>query len=251
MARNILLTLEYDGTDFSGWQVQPGQRTVQGSLEEVLRKMLRQPELRVTGSGRTDSGVHALGMGATFLCERDIPFRGLILGLNTQLPDDIAVLDAREVPAAFCARRWSKGKRYRYEIWNAPQFSPLLRHRAWHVYASLDINAMREGAAHLIGRHNFASFRAARCSSDHPIRDIRDISIYREGTKLCIEVEGTAFLRHMVRNIAGSLVEVGRGNFPPSWIKEVLDSRDRRKAARTAPAHGLYLVQVFYDLPPM
>lgn len=250
MGRNILLTLEYDGTDFRGWQVQPQQRTVQGELESVLRPMLKQPELRTTGSGRTDSGVHALGMGASFLCESSIPLEGLVRGLNAQLPDDLCVLEAREVPMQFCARRWAQGKRYRYCIWNAKRPSALLRNRTWFQYEPLHVEAMREAAQHLLGRHNFACFRASGCASKHPVRDIYSIDIYRNGEQICIEVSGSAFLRHMVRNIAGSLVEVGRGQQPPSWMKEVLDSQDRRNAAGTAPAQGLSLVEVRYKLSP-
>lgn len=246
-----MLMLEFDGTSFCGWQVQPKQRTVQGDLEAALRTMMQDPELRVMGSGRTDSGVHALGMGVSFLCKKDdIPIRGLVLGLNSQLPDDIVVLSAREVPMEFCARRWAQGKRYRYTIYNAALRSPLYRERAMYVREPLDLDAMREGAMYMLGRHDFTVFRGAKCASKHAVRDVFDVNIFREGPMIHIEVRGSAFVRHMVRNMAGSLVEVGRGNHPPEWIQALIESRDRRKAASTAPAQGLYLVEVYYEFAP-
>ncbi len=251
MAKNILLTLEYDGTDFHGWQVQPNTRTVQGELEAVLRRMYEDENLQVTGSGRTDSGVHALGMGATFMAAKDIPLEGLVRGLNSQLPDDIAVLSARVVPPTFSARHSAQGKRYRYRIWNTRRPSALERHRSWHIFEPLDIDAMRKAASYLIGRHDFSSFRASGCASKHPHRDLWQIDIYRDGSAIHIEVSGSAFLRHMVRNIVGCLVDVGKGIHPPEWMLEVLKSRDRTKAGITAPAQGLYMLAVWYNLPPL
>lgn len=250
MSRNILLTVEFDGSDFSGWQIQKEQRTVQQDLRDALREMLQEPELRITGSGRTDAGVHALGMGVTFSTEHSIPLKGLMLGLNAVLPDDIVVLNAREVPLVFDARRRAMGKRYRYKVWNCPQPSALLRKRAWHIFAPLDIQAMYEGSRALLGRHDFSAFRASGCSAKHPVRDIYNISVQRKGSEVIMEFEGSAFLRHMVRNLAGALVEVGKGERPPEWIGELLASRNRQLGARTAPAQGLYLVEVRYQLPP-
>mgnify|MGYP000633634482 CR=1 FL=1 len=248
--RNILLTLEFDGTDFSGWQIQPGQRTVQGELENILRRMLGHPELRATGSGRTDSGVHAYGMRASFSTDKDIPLEGLVRGLNSQLPLDVRVLSAREVPLDLCARRWSRGKKYRYRIWNHFRASAIDRKRAWHIAKPLDIEALREAASYLVGRHDFSAFRAARCASKHAVRDLWEIKIYQEGCNVYFEFFGSAFVRHMVRNLMGSLVEVGKGLRPPEWIQEVLRSRDRRNGGKTAPPHGLYMMYVLYDLPP-
>lgn len=250
MSRNILLTIEFDGTDFAGWQVQPDQRTVQGELETILRRMFRHPTLRITGSGRTDAGVHALGMNVSFTIDHEIPPAGLLRGLNSQLPPDIAVLHARDVPDAFCARRWSKGKIYRYRIFQSRIRSTLERKRAWHIHEPLDLDAMREAASHLLGRHDFSCFRASGCTSKHATRDIHKITIYREGPHIHIEVAGSAFVRHMVRNIVGCLAEVGKGLHPPSWMREVLRSRNRSRGASTAPAHGLYLLCVHYNLPP-
>tara|TARA_B100000609_G_scaffold199544_1_gene203933 strand:+ start:2768 stop:3670 length:903 start_codon:yes stop_codon:yes gene_type:complete len=250
LARTILLTLEYDGTEFSGWQIQPDCRTIQGELIKALETILQEEDKKVTGSGRTDAGVHALGMCASFKTEKDIRLEALVRGLNSMLPYDISILTAREVPAGFCARRNSKGKRYRYKIWNTLRRPALERLRAWHVYKPLDVDAMREGASYLLGRHDFSSFRASKCTAKHPTRDIWNITVKREGHFVVIEVFGSAFLRHMVRNIAGNLMVVGAGEHPPEWIGELLRSRDRRKGAKTAPPHGLYMLHVNYDLPP-
>ena len=251
MAKNILLTLEYDGSEFHGWQVQPNTRTVQRELEAILRLMYDDDELRVTGSGRTDSGVHALGMGATFMATKDIPMEGLVRGLNSQLPKDIVILTAREVPATFCARHSAQGKRYRYKIWNTLRRPAIERKRTWHISDPLDIFAMQKAASYLIGRHDFSSFRGAGCASKHPHRDLHEISIFQEGSMIVVEVNGSAFLRHMVRNIVGCLVDVGKGVRPPEWMDEVLKSKNRSKASLTAPAQGLYMVFVRYTLPPL
>ena len=248
--RKILLLLEYDGTHFAGWQYQTDKRTLQGEMERVLREMLQEPNLRLNASGRTDAGVHALGMPAAFLTQKTIPLENLVLGLNAQLPHDIAVLQAREIPINFCPRHRSKGKRYRYRVWNHPLRSALLRDHSWHIYTPLDIEAMREGASHLLGRHDFSAFQASGCAASHPIRDIHNIRIYREGHAIFFEFDGTAFLRHMVRNLVGTLVMIGKGQREPAWVKEVIASRDRRKGGKTAPAGGLYLVCVHYQLPP-
>ncbi len=250
LSRNILLTIEFDGTNFVGWQIQKEQRSVQQDLRDTLRQFLQDPELRITGSGRTDAGVHALGMGVSFKTTHTIPLRGLVLGLNSQLPLDIVALDAREVPDDFCARHWARGKRYRYKVWNSPLPSALQRKRAWHIHSPLDLRAMYEGSRALLGRHDFSAFRAAGCSATHPFRDIYEISISRQASEVFLEFEGSAFLRYMVRNLAGSLLEVGKGTKPPEWIAELLASKDRSLGAPTAPATGLYLVGVNYNLPP-
>lgn len=250
MQRNILLTLEFDGTPFSGWQIQKDQRSVQQEVRDTLRQMLQEPELHLTGSGRTDAGVHALGMGANFKTFHTIPLEGLVLGLNALLGSDIVVLEAREVPLDFCARFWARGKQYRYCVWNHHRPSALYRNRAWYVNDPLDLQQMEQASRYLLGRHDFSSFRAAGCASKHPVREIYDIRVYREGSMVVMDVTGSAFLRHMVRNMAGALVEVGKGIQPSEWIPQLLEARDRRQGARTAPAHGLYLVRVNYHLPP-
>lgn len=249
--RNILLYLEFDGRSFRGWQVQPDTRTVQGEVEKILRIMFDEPELRVMGCGRTDAGVHALAMAVTFQAKRVIPCEGLVKGLNSQFPPDIVALSAREVPSGFCARHSSLGKHYRYQIWNHSRASTHARYYSWHIRDPLNIDALREGASYLVGRHDFSSFRASGCSSKHAVRDLWDIKIYQKGYFVFIEFYGSAFVRHMVRNLVGSLHEVGLNNHPPEWIHEVLRARNRQKASITAPANGLFMVSVDYKLPPL
>jgi len=242
----IKLVLEYDGTDFAGWQAQPDHRSVQGVLERALAELLG-ARARVEAAGRTDAGVHAEGQVAAFSTDRELPLKAYARGLNGLLPPDVAVVAAEEVPADFDPRRWAQGKRYRYRISNRPVRSPLRRRSAWELFGVLDLEAMRAAAPALVGRHDFSAFRAADCEAAHARREIRTLAI--EGASsadVTIEVEGTAFLKHMVRNIAGTLVEVGRGRRPPAWVAEVLGSKDRNRAGPTAPAHGLTLVEVLY-----
>ncbi|HYV47905.1 MAG TPA: tRNA pseudouridine(38-40) synthase TruA [Myxococcaceae bacterium] len=240
----VKLVLEYDGTEFVGWQVQPNGRSVQAAVEGALAELLGEP-VKVAAAGRTDSGVHALGQVAAFSTARVLPMKAYAVGLNGHLPADVAVVAAEEVPEAFDPRRWSLGKRYRYRISNRGGRSPLRRRTHWELFAPLDVEAMREGARALLGRHDFSAFRAADCEAPHAVREVREVSIAGEaGGEVALEVEGTAFLKHMVRNIAGTLVEVGKGKRPAGWVAEVLASRDRTRAGQTAPAHGLCLVEV-------
>lgn len=250
-SRKILLTIEFDGSDFAGWQLQADLRTVQGEIETVLRRMFREPHLRVKSSGRTDSGVHALGMCAVFTFQHPLPLDGLVRGMNAQLPRDITILHAREVPASFCPRHASKGKVYRYRLWNHPLRSSLEHRYSWHISDPLDLGAMQEAARFLLGRHDFSSFRASGCTATHPIREMYDIRIAREGSLVLLDFDGSAFLRHMVRNLTSALISVGRSDKPPSWLAEILAAKDRRLAPQTAPAQGLYLLHVRYNLPPL
>jgi len=239
----VKLTLEYDGTEFVGWQVQPNGRSVQAVVEGALAQLLGEP-VRVAVAGRTDSGVHALGQVAAFSAPRALPLKAYAMGLNGHLPPDVAVVAAEEVPDGFDPRRWSLGKRYRYLISNRRGRSPLRRRTHWELFAPLDAEAMRAGARALVGRHDFSAFRAADCQAPHAVREVRALEVAAEGDVLLVEVEGTAFLKHMVRNLVGSLVEVGKGRQPAGWVAEVLASKDRTLAGPTAPAHGLCLVEV-------
>jgi tRNA pseudouridine38-40 synthase len=251
--RTLYLKVAYDGTAYAGWQVQPRDPTVQGRLMEAVAALERQPT-RVFGASRTDAGVHARAQGASFTTGSTIPTRGYLLGLNAQLPDDIAVLEVREAPAGFHARHSARGKHYRYSVWNAPTRQPLITRFAWHRHKPLDDEAMAQAARHLEGEHDFGAFRAADCDRDHAVRRLWRVAVTRHPNLIWIDVEGTAFLKHMVRNIVGSLVVVGLGKQPPDWIAEVLQSRDRRRAGPTAPPHGLCLERVYYpalgDPPP-
>ena len=246
----VKLVLEYDGTNYVGWQLQPNGPSIQGRLQRALKELVGQ-SVEVRAAGRTDAGVHARGQVVAFDAPVSLPTRAYWLGLNGLLPDDIAVVLAEEIRADFDPRRWATGKRYRYLLSNRRSRSPLLRSSHWEIYLPLDLEAMREGARHLLGAHDFSAFRGAECQASHPNREVRRAEVNGVvGGEVSFIFEGTAFLRHMVRNMVGTLVEVGRGKHPASWVGEVLASRDRTKAGPTAPPHGLYLEEVFYGAGP-
>jgi tRNA pseudouridine38-40 synthase len=246
--RTVRLVLEYDGTDLSGWQRQDNAPTVQQHLEEALASMLG-GHVAVVGASRTDAGVHALGQVASFRTVTDIPLHGLRRGLNGALPESIAVVDATEAPADFHARFSARGKHYRYRILARPDRGPLARRTAWHRPRPLDLPAMQAAATHLVGEHDFSAFRAAGCSARHAVRRITAVEVSTGPDRLVsIDVRGNAFVRNMVRIIAGTLVEVGEGRLPARELPAILASRDRERAGQTAPARGLTLVEVFYDL---
>jgi len=238
----LRLVLEYDGSAFVGWQVQREGRSVQGVVEAAIGKLCG-GAVRVTAAGRTDAGVHARGQVVSFDPPRELPLRAWSAGLNALLPDDVACVLAEPAPPGFDARRWARGKRYAYAIHNAPSRSPLSRHRAWWVRRPLDLGAMRAAASALIGSHDFSAFRAADCCARTAVRDVRRIKI-DEGVVL--RIEATAFLKHMVRNIVGTLVEVGHGRRGPESMAALLAGRDRKRAGVTAPPQGLTLEEVFY-----
>jgi tRNA pseudouridine38-40 synthase len=242
----LKLILEYDGTAYVGWQVQPNGPSIQGALQRALGELLGH-EVEVNAAGRTDSGVHATGQVVAFDTDRRFPIKAYQMGLNGLLPSDIAVVSAEEVAADFDPRRQSHGKRYRYLISNRRHRSPLWRRTHWELFQPLDAEAMRAAAPALLGRHDFSAFRAADCQAAHAQREVRRLEVEGErGGELAITVEGTAFLKYMVRNFVGSLVEVGKGKQPPEWLGQVLAGRDRNQAGPTAPPHGLTLVEVFY-----
>ena len=245
----IRLTLEYDGTDFVGWQRQLNGRSVQTVVEAALAELLG-VWVQAVAAGRTDSGVHALGQVVAFDAPRPLPAQAYLRGLTGLLPPDVAVVAAAEVPDGFDPRRWATGKRYRYCLTRRPSRSPLLRRTHWELFGPLDVGAMQTAARALVGTHDFTSFRAADCEAPHARRTLRTVQLADLGETLQIELEGTAFLKHMVRNVVGSLVEVGRGKHPPEWIAELLAARDRTLAGPTAPAHGLTLVEVTYGDGP-
>jgi tRNA pseudouridine38-40 synthase len=246
----VQLILEYDGTDFVGWQRQPNGRSVQQTVEDGLKKLLGTRVL-VQAAGRTDAGVHALGQVAAFDDPRGLPLKAFSRGLNGLLPPDVAVVDAQEAPEDFDPRRWARGKRYRYRISNRRQRSPLRRRTHWELFTPLDLAAMQAAAQPLLGRHDFSAFRASDCEAKSPVREVRELTLRRgEDAELVFDFEGTAFLKHMVRNLVGSLVEVGRGKQPVRWVGEVLASRDRTQAGPTAPPQGLALISVRYDGRP-
>jgi tRNA pseudouridine38-40 synthase len=245
----LKLTLEYDGAPFVGWQVQSNGPSVQAAVEEAAARLCGVP-VRVTGAGRTDAGVHARGQVASLDPPRELPLSAWSAGLNTHLPPEIACVRAEEAPPGFDARRWARGKRYVYTIFRSPVRSPLWRGRAWEVRRPLDVVAMREALPHLTGRVDFAALRAANCHARTTVREVRELSLRVQplatGELIELRIEATAFLKHMVRNIAGTLVEIGHGKRAPASLPDLLASRDRTQAGPTAPPQGLVLDEVFY-----
>jgi tRNA pseudouridine38-40 synthase len=242
---NIKLTVEYDGTDYCGWQIQPTGKTVQGVLEKAISTLVGRAT-RITGSGRTDAGVHALGQVANFLSDKKLePYR-VQRALNALTPEDVTIKAVEIVPDAFDARRQGRSRIYEYRILNRSSPSPFHLRYAWHVHDSLDLAAMRQAISCLHGEHDFSSFRGAGCDAAHPVRTVYATSIHRTGDVIVFTVEATAFLRHMVRNLVGTLVEVGRQQRSPQSFAALLDTRDRTQAGMKAPAHGLFLMQVKY-----
>ena len=242
----VKLKLEYDGMRYVGWQVQPNGPSVQAEVERALAVLHGSPR-RVTAAGRTDAGVHALGQVASFPEAAPLPLAAYVQGLNALLPSDVAVRAASLEAEDFDARRSARGKRYRYRIVNTSTRAPLSRLQAWQVFRPLDVGAMRTAVAPLLGRQDFAAFQAAGCDARHAVRDVRRLEILTEGEgEIAIVIEATAFVRHMVRNIAGTLVEVGLGRRAASSMPELLASRDRTRAGKTAPPQGLVLEEVFY-----
>ncbi len=242
----VKLVLEYDGTRHVGWQVQPNGPSIQAEVERALETLHRAPR-RVVAAGRTDAGVHARGQVASFFERDPLPLDAYVKGMNALLPPEVAVRAASLEPDGFDARRSASGKRYRYAIENGPTRAPLSRLAAWQLFRPLDAGAMRAAAAHLVGRHDFASFQAADCECAHAVRDLRRCDVLGEGGgRIEVVVEATAFVKHMVRNVVGTLVEVGHGRRAPASIPALLAARDRRLAGATAPARGLCLEEVFY-----
>ncbi len=244
--RNIRLILQFDGTDFCGWQIQAGQRTVQGDLTAALRALTGQ-DVSVVSSSRTDSGVHALAMPVSFRLDSNLPLKAFTFGLNALMSRDVRVVDAIEVPPDFHARFSAKEKTYLYRIQNGRIALPLERRQAWHVVEPLDLEAMRDAAGRLVGTHDFSAFRSAHCDAASPVRTLArvDLSHERPGI-LAMEVESGGFLRNMVRILAGTLVTIGRGRHPPSWVDELLAHGDRTRGGQTAPPQGLFLKSVRY-----
>ena len=243
--RTLRLVLSYDGTAFHGWQVQPAVPTIQGALLERARAVLGD-EIRLIGASRTDAGVHALRQTASLSTASRLPASAIMAALNAGLPAAVRVLEAAEAPPQFDARRSAAGKRYLYLIDAGAIAAPLLVRYAWHVPARLDLDTMRAGLAALRGRHDFSAFCAAPGREADPTCVVRALHVRRAKARVAIVISADRFLHHMVRNIVGSAVEVGRGAREPAWLAEVLASKDRTRAGPTAPAHGLTLVRVRY-----
>jgi tRNA pseudouridine38-40 synthase len=243
--RNIKLIIEYDGTAYSGWQVQPNGITIQEVMEEALCRMLGEPA-KLRSSGRTDAGVHARGMVACFNTDKGLPLRAFREGLNTLLPNDIAVRDACEVPLPFNPRADAEAKHYRYTILLDSLRSPLARHTAWRLTGRLDLDAMREASELFIGEHNFAAFRASNCAAKTTVRNIYSLDLVQDAPFIHLDLNGSGFLKNMVRIMAGTIVEVGQGRRAPQDVAKLLLEGDRQVSGITAPPHGLCLMQVYY-----
>lgn len=244
-SRRWRLVLEYDGSGFAGWQLQPGQPTVQGAVEAVLEGLLGHP-VRIHAAGRTDTGVHAAMQVVVFDSAARRDAKAIRDGLNARLPETVACVSADEVAPDFDPRHRPHEKTYRYTWLCRPGRSPLRRGRVWHVRRGLQVPPMQQAVVAIVGTHDFTSFRASGCTATHPIRTVRAATVRAAGDEVHLTVHGTGFLRHMVRILAGTLHEIGRGNRPPEWLAEVLAARDRTRAGQTAPAEGLLLERIDY-----
>lgn len=240
--------VEYDGRGFSGWQKQEAVPSIQHSLQLALGSVCDHP-IELTAAGRTDAGVHGRGQVAHFDSDAGRTERGLLLGTNSQLPEEIALRWVRQVPDHFHARYSAMSRTYRYCILNRASRSALATGRVAFLYRPMEVELMQAAAKLLLGTHDFSAFRAAECQARSPVRILTQLDVRRVGDFVLLEVTANAFLHHMVRNLAGLLVHVGQGEAPPEFASEVLAGRDRRRAPATAPAGGLYLWRVQY--PPV
>ncbi|MCX8116916.1 MAG: tRNA pseudouridine(38-40) synthase TruA [Desulfobacterota bacterium] len=246
MIRKIKLLIEYDGTNYRGWQVQAQGETIQGVIEERLARILGEP-VRLVGSGRTDAGAHACGQVAHFTTRKGLDLSSLHRALNSLLPEDILVLKVEEVDEAFHARRGVKSKIYEYRILNRPLRPVFDRFYAWHIPYPLDWEEVKRATQRLVGRHDFSAFRSTGSPAKSAIREVFRAE-WREGGEglMRFQIEANGFLKQMVRAIVGTLIEVGKGKIDAEGFQRVIDSKDRRMAGPTAPAHGLFLKEVKY-----
>lgn len=245
--RRVKLTIAYDGTGYLGFQRQPNGVTIQAAAEDALGRLL-QEKVRLRAAGRTDTGVHAREQVADFADSGRRPLATIVRGGNALLPPDIRILSAEDAEDSFNARRDATSKEYRYFFYSDPVASPFLGRYAWHLAAPVDLDAMREGLAHLPGRHDFESFRGQGCTAKTTVRTIFRVGIEQEAVPrlFSLRIAGDGFLRHMVRNVAGTIVDIGRRKLPPDRMRELLGTRNRSLAGPTAPSRGLFLWEVSY-----
>lgn len=243
--KNIKLTIEYDGTDYCGWQIQKNAKTIQGILVNAIEKLTRE-EITLNGSGRTDSKVHAYGQVANFKTNSNIPPEKFAHALNGILTEDIKVKKSEEVDMDFHARYSAKAKMYRYLIYNSKFPSPLLRNRAWYVPYPLNFEEMERAAGSFMGTHDFSAFRASGSDVECSVRTVSRISLDKNGDIMSLEVTASGFLYNMMRIITGTLVDVGRGKIKCEEVQKIIESHNRKRAGQTAPPEGLYLVHVYY-----
>jgi len=243
--RNIKVIIEYDGTGYHGWQSQENAVSVQRVVEDAFKKLTGE-NIKLIGASRTDTGVHSYGQTANFLTESKIPAEKFFLAVNCLLPPDISVVHSEEVPKDFHSRFDAKGKKYKYLIYHDRAPSALLRSRAFHVPVPLNLEAMKKAAEYIPGKKDFSAFKASGSNVKDSIRTVWGIELQKKDKIIELTVSGDGFLYNMVRIIAGTLVDVGMGRIAPDELGTIIESRDRTRAGRTAPAHGLYLVEVYY-----
>lgn len=244
--KRVMLTVAYDGTNYCGWQVQPKKTTVQGILNEKLSILLKE-DIAVIGASRTDSGVHAYGNVAVFDTNTLIPSDKISYAINQHLPGDIVVQNSREVTGDFHPRHCNCIKTYEYSIYNAPFPNPIRCRYSHFVYYSFDIEAMQQAAVYFLGEHDFKSFCSAGSQVKDTVRRIDVLEVMKNGKLITIRIKGNGFLYNMVRIIAGTLMQVGKGHYLPEHVKDIIDALDRHEAGPTAPAKGLTLVEIIYD----
>lgn len=245
MMKKIALGITYNGSGYFGWQKQQSVQSIQGELERALSIVANEP-IEIFCAGRTDAGVHATGQVIHFETNATRPLQAWTFGTNAHLPDDIAVTWSHQVDPEFHARFSALSRRYRYIIYNQPQRPAILATGLTHYYQPLNTELMHTAGQFLLGENDFSSFRAAQCQSKSPNRNVHYLNVTRKGHYIIVDIQANAFVHHMVRNIVGSLLEVGAGNQPPEWIAWLLQQKDRTLAAPTAKAAGLYLVEVAY-----
>lgn len=244
--KRIKLTIAYDGTNYCGWQIQPNGITVEEVINKALQKLTGEPIL-VIGASRTDSGVHAMGNVAVFDSETTIPPEKIAVALNQRLPDDIVITKSEEVPLDFHPRYCDCSKTYEYHIINTRIPIPTKRLTNYFVSYDLNIDHMKEAASYLVGEHDFVSFCNVRTDVENTVRTITALDILTNGNEITIRITGNGFLYNMVRIIVGTLIRVGRGYYEPMKVKEILEAKDRKAAGVTAPAHGLVLMEIYYN----
>lgn len=244
--KRVKIVVAYEGTNYCGWQIQPNGITIEEVLDKALSKLTGE-DIRVIGASRTDSGVHALGNVAVFDTKSQIPPERIAYALNQKLPEDIVIVKSEEVPADWHPRYQNEViKTYEYHIYNAPVPNPLKRKYSTFVSFPMDVEKMRQGAAHLVGEHDFVSFCNVRTNAEDTVRTVHEIQIDQKGADITIRITGNGFLYNMVRIIAGTLIRVGRGFYTPERVKEILAAKKRTEAGVTAPPNGLVLVEIHY-----
>ena len=244
--RNIKLTIEYDGKDFNGWQKQPNKLNIQGEIERAIYNITKE-EVDLIGSGRTDAGVHAFGQIANFKTNSNISIEKMAIAINSQLKNSIVVKKAEEVDERFHSRYNAKRKTYRYVINNTEYGSAIYRNLEYHFPIKLNVEKMQEAAKYFEGEHDFKAFKSSGTSGKNSVRTIYKAEVRTDGERILIELTGNGFLYNMVRIISGTLMDVGLGKIEPSEIEDIINSKDRNRAGKTLPAHGLYLVKVNYE----